>query len=415
MEQNIIKFINFLNDNLENINSKIIKRNSKLKFKDVFYYIMILISNANKSSTIVNDHMKINKCVNVSKEAFFKKRNIINETLFNELFDNLLNYFYDDNNFTKCKKTKKINKLIENKRILCCDGTYLQLNKLLSNEGYKLTKNKSYCSCLVGGIYDISNDVIIDLALSKIRDERKICISQFNYFKKDDIVIFDRGYFSIDFLFELLERQVDVVFRLKNSLNVLKNNKKDYIIELNKDDKVKKFRIIKFQIKNNDKIKKYHIGTTLLDVSYNYIVDLYKKRWQIETYFKTSKYSQSLNEVHTKKEKLIKQEIYMHKCVMIITKILIKIYSYEKYYEKNKKYKINLKNFLDKVNDIMIKIIYKNDTKDAAKNIITILKIISVTLVKIVNERTFDRIRIKPPSKWYNDGLKNKNGPDKVR
>ena len=57
----------------------------------------------------------------------------------------------------------------------------------------------------------------------------------------------------------------------------------------------------------------------------------------------------------------------------------------------------------------------KNNKKDNVKNIITILKITSVTLVKIVDGRTYDRIRIKPPSKWYYDGLKIKNGPDKVR
>jgi len=88
-------------------------------------------------------------------------------------------------------------------------------------ENYKLTKNKTFVNALISGLYDISNNTIVDLHLSNTNSERKQYLGQFKYLNKNDIVIHDRGYYSAKLLYELYIKEVYPIFRMKiNDSNV---------------------------------------------------------------------------------------------------------------------------------------------------------------------------------------------------
>ena len=110
--------------------------------------------------------------------------------------------------------------------IICAgDGMDSSLTKKLSNEGYKLTKNKTYCSALVHGIYDCSNQMLIDLKLSKKKDEREIFKLQFEYLSRKCIITLDRGYCGDKLMLSMHKNCLKFIVRLKENLKYLNNFK----------------------------------------------------------------------------------------------------------------------------------------------------------------------------------------------
>ena len=191
---------------------------------------------------------------------------------------------------------------------------------------------------------------------------------------------------------------------------LIKSNKKDvtYIISNKYTNNLPiKFRLITYNIAN----EQYYLGTTLTSKQFttDLLKELYYKRWNIETYFRTIKYGLSFNDFHSRTEEQIKQEIIVHMCVTILTRILENIYIKYNPKIKNKlKYnKTHFKNNLDKICSKVIKLLlYEKDVQ----KIITILNKIFKYLVKIRKNRKFMRIRIIPPSNWYQHPEKiNKN------
>ena len=45
-------------------------------------------------------------------------------------------------------------------------GTNVPLSKKLDKEGYKLTKNQTYVDATINGLYDVLNNMVIDLHLT---------------------------------------------------------------------------------------------------------------------------------------------------------------------------------------------------------------------------------------------------------
>lgn len=109
--------------------------------------------------------------------------------------------------------------------------------------------------------------------------------------------------------------------------NLLKSDENDkiYIINNEYTNFIDiKLRLVKFMIQN----KQYILGTTILDTKFTVkiLANLYHKRWDIETYFRTIKYDLSFDNFHSKKENLIKQEIYMHMFITQLARIMEEIY-----------------------------------------------------------------------------------------
>lgn len=135
------------------------------------------------------------------------------------------------------------------------------------------------------------------------------------------------------------------------------------------------------------------------EIKRNDLKKLYNKRWEIEEYFKLTKYALSMKDFHSKSENLIKQELSAHKCIYLITII------YNKIYETNNKIKLidkknNLKNDMDKtINKTLLYAIYGESNN--IDDIIHILKTLFNYLTSIIPNRNYKRITIIPPTKWH--------------
>ena len=375
------------------INDIVFQRTRKISFTTLFYYLSQLISDSDKSSTLISSKLEIENICTASNDAYIKKRKLVPSICFEILFVDLLNFFYGFHN-----------KLLFNiYRVLAVDGTHAPLSKELYNEQFKLTTNNTYVDALISGIYDVYNKTIIDLSLSNSKNERNIYENQFNHLKENNIIIHDRGYYSHKLLYLLNSIKVYPIFRMKTTYKFVKKFIKsdidDKIYEIKHKDtnnEVIKLRLVKYKINN----KLYILGTTLLDdnlFTINILKELYSDRWDIEIYFRTVKYYLSFKNFHSKSSELIKQEIYVHKCVTLLTRIMEEIYV--DHNDVKNKYNPHNKNNIDKLLDKIIKpLLFK---KKCAKKIIRCLKIIFKSLVKIRNGRTFRRICIIPPNNWY--------------
>jgi hypothetical protein len=212
--------------------------------------------------------MYIQNICTATAKAFIKKRNLVPYYFLEMLSADLLDYSYTINN-----------RLLFNKyRILATDGTHMPLSKELIKDDYKLTKNKLYINGCCNGIYDIYNNIIVDLNLDKCNSEQKIYQDQLHYLQKDDIIIHDRGYYSHKLLYLLYYKNIYPIFRMKKNMKIVQDllnsvvDDKIYII--NNDDTNYtsiKYRLVKYEINN----KIYILGTTLLDGKFT--IDLLKE------------------------------------------------------------------------------------------------------------------------------------------
>jgi len=135
------------------------------------------------------------------------------------------------------------------------------------------------------------------------RDNRDLKVARDNFkFKADSLVVFDRGYWSADYLNELNEGRVGFVTRLgKEHLKycVEKSAEVDRTLGLICDQHIYlsgrrtkglyKGKLRKISYRDPETKKKLIFITNRFDLPADVVCKLYKARWQVELFFKTLK------------------------------------------------------------------------------------------------------------------------------
>jgi len=385
--QKIKELQKILNTNIKNINNKIILRNRKINFKEILYgsiYKCINNSSYQDVSSKINLNFIENNINNtISKTAFINKKNSISSDYFLNINNFILEYIF------KNDKTP---------RIYAVDGSFINLFKNFNKYGFMYaSSNETYCQGIISCLYDINNKIPINYSLIKTRNEREAFKNQIKYLKKDDIVIFDRGYYSYDLVEKLEIIGVKYIFRLKNNKKEVQYIKSKNIIDYSFINKKIKNRIINYRI---DKSEDEYYLLTNLSYSIDELKELYWKRWKVEIHFKESKYNLSLNTINLKTENSLKQEIYIHNLIFLL-------YYYFKLDVDNlilkSKYKINNKTGIKLFSEnIIYLLIYNKITNKCFEKINKILNIICMNIVYIqLNKKKYERKRIRPYGKWY--------------
>jgi len=227
-------------------------------------------------------------------------------------------------------------------RIFAVDGSKITLPRKLLSSNYKLpSKNANYPQGLLSCLYQIKSQMPFDYDLVSHANER-ICAEQhLHTLEKNDVVVYDRGYFSYVMLHNHFDCKIHAVFRLqKNSSTIIKNffsgNETDIVVTIDPSAAQKKnilrknpnleiipikLRLIKYQISD----KTYCLGTTLLNQNqYSNIqdfIDLYHARWGVEELYKISKQIFCIEDFHAKSERGVKQEIFAHFALITMNRI----------------------------------------------------------------------------------------------
>ena len=385
----IYKFVKNLNTFIDNDKS-FIKRNNgnnKLNFRNTLYASTLTLNYSGLSNVICD--LKINNIADVSKTALIKKRNNQTTNLcIKNLNDNIINMLYNpDNKFihqcnfkidddktsyikTNIKKSDKslfINKT--NKRFIGCDGTQINLNKsLINNNGIKKSSNGEYGVCILSSIYDIINNIPINYNITKCNtndiNKKKVnetngFLDQLSYLTENDIVIFDRWYYSNMLIKKLNKEKIGYIFRMKSSSLFFKNMHygKSKIVTYDNFN----VQIFKYKIKNEI----YYILTSITDnISVKEIKALYQKRWAVETDNKKIKYDILYNNFRSKKYNSFLVDIETMRFMSIISSVI-------EYIGKDTidpKTKINSKNCLSILyKKLLYLLLYKNKCDEIFK------------------------------------------------
>lgn len=318
-------------------------RKSKLSFSKT---IDIIIKMEGKSlNKEILDYFSYNKDELVTSSAFVQQRQKISLSAFIYLFYEL-------------NKIIKIPKKYKDYRLVAVDGSHLIYNSnKKEKENYVQTnkKGKSFNSLHLNTMYDILNNVYVDLLIqpNKGQDEHKaflVMLKNYSYSGKT-IFIADKGYESYNGIatlhtsgynyiikvkspdkhsilsnFDLPdEEEFDVIRRKIYTRNaskikgnpqlykvIHKQTKFDY---LNDNDEMDiTFRIVKMFIgynKNGMPIYQWLITNLPCDMfSFDDLKNLYHKRWGIETSYRQLKHTVGMLYFNSKKAESVSQEIY---------------------------------------------------------------------------------------------------------
>jgi Transposase DDE domain len=232
--------------------------------------------------------------------------------------------------------------LLPGLRVFAIDGSIIDLPRPLSKCGYQLRSEKShYPQGLLSCLYNLNNGVPYDFQLADHMNERLCACEHLNLLGENDVIIYDRGYFSYVMLWHHVETKVAGIFRLRAEGNFKAiqefiecgkdeeiisvspeiSNTRNHILKHNPEVTIEplKVRLIKCKVEG----KLYYFATTVFDRSIRatQIVKAYEARWAIEELYKVSKCLIGVEDFHGKTDRGVKQELYAGLLLITLTRI----------------------------------------------------------------------------------------------
>jgi Transposase DDE domain len=231
--------------------------------------------------------------------AFIQNRKKIDPAVFSHLSGVIIDSFYNPENDTL--------KYLNGVRILAVDSSKLTLPYTAElKKSYGTTKNPSSVDIVqarASVLYDVLNGLTLDAALDNLsKGERELALRHAHRWKNKDLIIYDRGYPSYDFIREHIKQGVDCLIRVTiANFSIAKafvaGGKKSMITEMyppqnhsfkgkdyNKNSFLK-IRLLRVDLPDGEVEV---LITTLLD-SQKYpskmFKELYFLRWGVETFY----------------------------------------------------------------------------------------------------------------------------------
>lgn len=239
IEHDIKQLLLFLNDTLGEYNSKIVKRNRKIDFYDLFFYMLYYNSSINETHSSSNTNFCIENNINVTENAFINKLVKLDYDCIKNINDRFINFYYT------------LFKIDINDIVTATDGSNIKL-LACTNKHYKLNNNKHYTNASISCMYDVNNNLPLSMNINKSFNEIDNLLNQLqdNNIKKYKITnVTDRGYDSDKLLKYYLENNILFVSRITKSnkyVNKLTNNKSNEKFNVTFNNKIYNLQIIKY-------------------------------------------------------------------------------------------------------------------------------------------------------------------------
>ena len=299
----------------------------------------LMIKKSSKSSQNSLNDMTLNSDIGytVTNSAYTQARAKLNYTAFIEMKDKSVEMFYEDGEYNKYK----------NFRLLAVDGSIVILP---NSDDIKKEFNPTVAKCQlddfskevvqvrVSTLYDVMNNMALDAMIrNKVKkeenslvayDERTLAIEHLSCCNKEDLVIFDRGYPSYE-LFVNYAQTTNFLCRIKKtsfikakSLFAPHCEHKDIVLEINAPKQLRdelkrgslptkmKVRFVQVTL-DNGMIEV--LATNILDdkvLQTSDFMELYARRWGIETYYDVLKNRLSLENFTGLTALAVKQDFY---------------------------------------------------------------------------------------------------------
>ena len=226
-------------------------------------------------------------------------------------------------------------------RIFAVDGSKINLPRQLIGCGYRTpSDNAHYPQGLLSCLYQLKSKIPMDFNLVSHADERRLARAHLSSLTANDVVVYDRGYFSYAMLYEHTERGIHPIFRIKTRASrvvdaFIASSETDKMVNIMPTPEGRTWihekypgstckpialRLVKYTVAGTS----YILGTTLFDRQ-NYSIedlsDVYHSRWGIEELYKISKQLMSIEDFHGQSERGVKQELFAHFVLITLTRI----------------------------------------------------------------------------------------------
>ncbi len=352
----------------------------------------------------------------VAASAFCNARKKLDENLFKTLNTEILNT-YD---------TQRDNNDWKNHRLFAVDGSKINVPRELANKkyAYKIpAENAHYPQGLLSCLYRLKPKLPVDFDLTAHSGERELARRHLHALRANDVVVYDRGYFSYALLYYHIQRGIHPLFRLQAHLYTEINqftasNETDKIIEINPSAKRRwailkdhpdiditplKLRLIKYSVAG----EVYTLGTTLYDKDIYHLddfPDVYHARWGVEELYKISKQHIEVEEFHSKSERGVKQELFAHFVLITMTRIFsnhaeIGFNQERDAADEKQNIAANFKNSLITVAR-NLEALFLQHANVVKKTVNRIINAISICKQKRRPHRSYERVSKKPVGKW---------------
>jgi len=267
------------------------------------------------------------------------------ESLYNHLLSHykyILKQHHDTHTIKEIKG--KIVKLIDSSTISLCLSMYNWAEFRTAKGGIKLHTS-----------WDAHMMIpeVVNITEAKVHD--RYGLEQLIY-PKDTVIVEDRGYFDYTLMINRIKAENIFITRIKTNTvyetieelelpdDIDQHILKDEIIHLT-SSKAKEIGISEYKLRlvhvwKEDEKKVIAIITNQLDWSYNTISNLYKKRWDIELFFKALKQNLQVKTFWGTSENAVKSQIY----VALITYLLLELIK-----RTNAKFEMAFSNLSEKI------------------------------------------------------------------
>lgn len=402
--KNKINSIEFMKRNRNS--EKDFTRNRKLPFVSLIFFMINLIKQTlQKELTNFISLISSNK-ESITKSAFSQSRRKLKAEAFIELNNTLVESFYEDGNYKKWKGF----------RLLGIDGTCLALpqsNEIIKDFGFaknNVNPESIMPMATISSFYDLLNGIIIDSQIDEYKiSEFMLALAHLDKARKNDLIIFDRGYAATWLFTFMVLKGIDYVVRLPRNFLIefdsfWDSKKMSEIIILNRcSEKSKKaleilgikFEPIKIRlvkvILDNGEIEV--LATSLLDEEkypYTEFKSLYFFRWGIETSYNHLKNNIAIENFTGLSTLSVTQDFFANMFIVNLQSVIINDVQTEMEKEKKEnkhEYKINRNLSLGFMKDRVIKILMSNNLNGYAE----LKKLFKLEPVPIRNGRKFER------------------------
>lgn len=419
------------------IYSEELKEKSRLNKKDFtrnrkvgFITLVCIILNMIKKSTQLelDDFLKKfgTEDANYStytKQSFSEARQKLSPEAFKILNKGFIEKYYEDNDFKKYK----------NYRLLAVDGSCLEVpnsEELKKHYGYATNSNsrQKAARALSSTLYDVENKLVIGSLIGRYDDsERELAMKNINSLclnqeKIKDLILFDRGYPSIEFILYLNQKKIKYVMRTSASFykEVISTKTQDENVEIvitkeRARGSKKRGKIIPVGTIIKLRVLKIVLDTgeteTLItnlnqdELKFEESKELYFKRWGIETKFDELKNKFQIENFSGVKPLIIEQDFYATLLLSNIASIFEQEAEEalnEKNLKKNLKheYKINKNILVGKLKNSLIEMLLESDVDKRSILYDEFIQEIKRNVVPVIKERTFKRNKSLSTSKY---------------
>lgn len=318
-------------------------------------------------------------------------------------------------------------------RMFAIDGSKMNLPRQLISDGYRIpSETAHYPQGLVSCLYQLQARIPWDFELADHEDERKCAVAHLKALRPDDVVVYDRGYFSCGLLFHHQQLGIHAIFRLSTAtykpiVDFMQSSQTDALVTLDPSEQARQriresfsntepqpmtLRLIKYTILGNT----YTLGTTLLDPRYEADIfhEAYHARWGIEELYKVSKQIMAVEEFHAKTLRGVKQELYAHFVLITMNRIFANHADNPDSHEKSNDSVMDREslpkeveplarvNFKNCINAFVrnLEALFLQQAKTLKLTVVSLMKRIGRRRQKVRPDRNYPRISMKPVGKW---------------